>query len=449
MNLEIRCLSLKEGCPGEGPVVYWMQRDLRVEDNWALLYAQREALERQTDLIVVFCLVETFLHASGSMFQFMVSGVLRVQKKLQSLNIPFLVLEGDPVAQIPTFVREINAGLLVTDFNPLHLIKQWKEGVRNAIRIPFMEVDAHNICPVRNISEKQEYSAFTLRKKINRRLGEFLTEFPTLQRMPRSGKNYPPSPIAHRSSPIAHRSSPIAHHPSPIAHRLPEEQLAHFIANTLSRYPQERNDPNLEGQSGLSPYLHFGQLSAQRVALEVNKAEVPPEAKQAFLEELIVRRELADNFCFYNDQYDRFEGFPAWGQRTLNLHRQDSRQVIYDISLFEKAQTHDLLWNAAQMQLLQTGRMHGYMRMYWAKKILEWTPSPEEALAIAIYLNDSCSLDGRDPNGYAGIAWSIGGLHDRPWKERPVFGTIRYMNEAGCRRKFNVDAYCSKWHPER
>jgi deoxyribodipyrimidine photo-lyase len=205
-----------------------------------------------------------------------------------------------------------------------------------------------------------------------------------------------------------------------------------------------RNDPTQNGQSQLSPYLHFGQLSAQRVALEVVGRNAPPAAEEAFLEELIVRRELADNFCFYNASYDSFKGFPRWAQVTLHDHRKDPRAYSYTLKELENARTHDDLWNAAQTEMIVKGKMHGYLRMYWAKKILEWAENPEQALRTALYLNDKYELDGRDPNGYAGIAWSIGGVHDRPWKERGIFGKIRYMSYQGMNSKFNITGYIKK-----
>jgi len=208
----------------------------------------------------------------------------------------------------------------------------------------------------------------------------------------------------------------------------------------------KRNDPVADGQSNLSPYLHFGQISAQRVALEVENASVDKASRDTFLEELIVRRELADNFCFYTPQYDKFEGFPAWARKTLNAHRKDRRAYSYTLQQFEYAKTHDELWNAAQTEMVKRGKMHGYMRMYWAKKILEWTGSPEKAMETAIYLNDLYGLDGRDPNGYTGIAWSIGGVHDRAWNERPIFGKIRYMSYNGCKSKFDVKRYIQHIH---
>jgi deoxyribodipyrimidine photo-lyase len=219
------------------------------------------------------------------------------------------------------------------------------------------------------------------------------------------------------------------------------EHLAYFVNQKLSRYDLDRNDPTLEGQSNISPYLHFGQISAQRVALQVLATMQEPSS---FLEELVVRRELADNFCYYNSYYDSFNGFPNWAKETLGEHQKDRREYIYTQKEMEAAQTHDDLWNAAQMEMVHKGKMHGYLRMYWAKKILEWTKSPEDALQAAIYLNDRYELDGRDPNGYTGIAWSIGGVHDRAWKERAIFGKVRYMSYKGASGKFDVKAYIQK-----
>ena len=197
----------------------------------------------------------------------------------------------------------------------------------------------------------------------------------------------------------------------------------------------------MNGQSGLSPYLHFGHLSAQRLAWNVVNNELPAKTKEHFLEELIVRRELSDNFCLYEPLYDSFAGFPEWARKTLDQHRNDKRDYIYTLPDLESGNTHEQLWNGCQADLVQSGKLHGYLRMYWAKKILEWTPDPETAMEYAITLNDRYSLDGRDPSGYTGVAWSIGGVHDRAWSERPVFGKVRYMNEAGCRRKFDVNSY--------
>jgi deoxyribodipyrimidine photo-lyase len=223
-----------------------------------------------------------------------------------------------------------------------------------------------------------------------------------------------------------------------------KKRLGVLLTN-LKDYHLRRNNPTLNALSHLSPYFHFGHISPQRVAIEITNSSLPKEDKETFLEEMIIRRELADNFCEYERNYDFFEGFHSWAQKTLNEHRFDERDYVYSPQQFEEAETHDPLWNAAQFQMSSTGKMHGYMRMYWAKKILEWSSSPEEALQIAIDLNDKYELDGRDPSGYTGIAWSIGGIHDRAWFERPVYGKIRYMNYNGCKSKFDVKKYINRF----
>ena len=296
------------------------------------------------------------------------------------------------------------------------------------------------------VSPKQEVGARTLRPKINRFLPEFLGPLPSLQEHPFSWNGTYASPdwIA-----VARtvRPDPVS---AAVQARPGEEQarkmLSLFIEKKLASYDEGRNNPTRDCVSHLSPYLHFGQISAQRVALEVSKADVSATFKDAFLEQLIVRRELADNFCYYNEEYDSVKGFPGWAQKSLHDHVKDKRAYLYTRQQLEQAETHDELWNAAQLELVRQGTMHGYLRMYWGKKILEWTRDPREALEIAIYLNDRYQLDGRDPNGYVGIAWSIGGVHDRPWMARPIFGVIRYMSYNGCKSKFDVKAYIESVH---
>ncbi|HLP17058.1 MAG TPA: deoxyribodipyrimidine photo-lyase, partial [Bacteroidota bacterium] len=428
-----------------GPVVYWMSREQRVNDNWALCFAQSEALEKKVPLVVLFCQTPRFLDATQQQYHFLLRGLREVKRTLEEKNISFFLLHGEPESRVPSFIHECGAGMLITDQNPLRLTREWKRGVASRITIPMLDIDAHNIVPVWIASQKLEYGAYTLRPKLHRLLPEFLDDYPPIVKHPFTAtvpvksidwdRDPSPTPV-----PVNSTSSLVCE-PGEAAALV---VLRNFIALRMQRYDTDRNDPMLEGQSHLSPYLHFGHVSAQRVALEVQRASASPSAA-AFLEELIVRRELSDNFCLYNNAYDSFDGFPAWAQQSLNVHRKDARTHLYTLEQFEAAETHDALWNAAQREMLRTGRMHGFMRMYWAKKILEWTASPEEAIAIAIHLNDTYELDGRDPNGYAGIAWSIGGVHDRAWIERPVYGKIRYMNAKGCARKFDVKAYCDKF----
>ncbi len=438
-----RIFSLNAIPDKPGCVIYWMQRDQRVMDNWALLYAQERALASHQPLAVVFCLVPDFLGATSRHYGFLVRGLEGVAEKLAKFNIPFFLLQGYPQDVLPRFILENEAGLLVTDFNPLRIPMDWRKKIADQVTVPFHEVDAHNIIPSRFISNKDEYAAYTLRKKVDQLLPEFLVEFPALL-------NHPCLPGGRAVPEIdwtgIRLSAKVDQDVPEVDWVLPGEShasaaLGNFIGQRLNAYNSERNIPYSKGQSDLSPYLHFGQLSAQRVALEVMKSTGDPTSKTAFLEELVVRRELADNFCLHNAQYDDFNGFQPWAKKTLNKHRDDEREFLYTVGQFEGSFTHDDLWNAAQKEMVATGKMHGFMRMYWAKKILEWTRSPEEAVAIAVYLNDKYELDGRDPNGYAGIAWAIGGTHDRPWSERKIFGMIRYMNYAGCKRKFNANKY--------
>jgi len=442
-----RIFPLNNQAAQPGPVIYWMSRDQRADDNWALLYAQELALERQAPLAVVFTLAPAFLGATLRQYAFMLKGLSETAQRLNQLNIPFFILRGDPVQILGEFVCQNRAGTVVTDFDPLRIKRNWRERAARESAAHFLEVDAHNIVPCRLASQKQEFGAYTLRPKIHRLLSQFLSDFPPLTPHP---FGWPTAPVLFNSDSIL-AALEIDRSVTEVANisagaTAARNKLDLFAANGLERYDALRNDPCADGQSGLSPWLHFGQLSAQRVALEIGRQLSSSTSVDVYLEELVVRRELADNFCFYNMNYDSVEGFPNWALKTINEHRHDHREYMYSREQFEQAATHDPLWNAAQCSMVVEGTMHGYLRMYWAKKILEWSASPEQAMEIAIYLNDRYQLDGRDPNGYAGIAWSIGGVHDRAWGERPVFGKIRYMNDKGCRRKFDVTNYIRRWH---
>ncbi len=440
-----RIYKLNDTQPAGGAVIYWMSRDQRVHDNWSLIYAQAMAHDRKVPLEVVFCLVPQFLDATVRQYEFMLKGLEEVEQTLRMYNIPFHMMTGSPERELPKLVKRIKSGIVVSDFSPLRIQRSWKEAVSGSIDVPLYEVDAHNIVPCRQASDKQEFGAYTIRPKIHRQLDAYLVDFPRIKKHPHHNASFEPVDWVKARKPLK-----ITTGVGEVDWLLPGEKaaskmLGDFINHRLTNYADNRNDPNMNVLSNLSPYLHFGHISAQRVALEVRSSRKKKQSRDAFLEELIVRRELSDNFCFYNDEYDSFDGLPAWAQKTLNEHRNDKRDYLYTVGDFEQARTHDPLWNAAQYEMAETGKMHGYMRMYWAKKILEWTENPEEALAIGIYLNDKYELDGRDPNGYAGVAWSVGGVHDRAWAERPVFGKIRYMNYNGCKRKFDVEEYVRRF----
>ncbi len=436
-----RIFLLKPGTPGKGPVIYWMSRDQRVSDNWALLHAQNEALKRERPLVVLFCLAPSFGEASRRHYDFMLGGLREVETALRRLGIAFLLFTGDPAVALSHELRKLAPALVVCDFDPLREKVRWRVAITAAVTCPVVEVDAHNIVPARVASPKKEYAAATFRPKVNRLLLEFLVPIPPLKKHPYT---FASQPVDWDTLSItAPSAGPTLSLPS--GEKAAWKQLERFLATGLARYDTDRNNPSANAVSHLSPYLHFGQISAQAIALAIRDYPAPTPAIEAFLEQLVVRRELSDNFCLYEPQYDSFDGIPEWAKKTLNEHRSDRRDYRYTRERWERAETHDDLWNAAQRELISTGSIHGYLRMYWAKKILEWSASPEEAIATAVYLNDRYALDGRDPNGYVGILWSIGGLHDRPWFTHPVFGTIRYMGGKSIRQRLGMGEYLARW----
>ncbi|WOL09670.1 deoxyribodipyrimidine photo-lyase [Canna indica] len=449
----VRVLKPSAASPS-GPVVYWMFRDQRAADNWALLHAATLAARSAAPLAVAFCLSHRFLGAHARQLGFMLRGLRSLSRRLADLGLPFFLLRGDASNVLPALLTRLGASALVADFSPLRPVREWKDALcgRVGADVAIHEVDAHNVVPLWGASDKLEYSARTIRPKIHRLLAEYLVEFPQLPPLavPWAGEAPPEIDWENLIDEVLREAEEVPE----IGWCEPGEEAAMealmgskdgFLTKRLKSYESDRNDPlKPKALSGLSPYLHFGHISAQRCALEARKLRNScPKSVDAFLEELIVRRELADNFCYYQPHYDSLQGAWEWARKTLMDHIADKRDHIYTKEQLENAKTADPLWNASQLEMVHTGKMHGFMRMYWAKKILEWTSRPEEALSVAIYLNDKYEIDGRDPNGYVGCMWSICGVHDQGWKERPVFGKIRYMNYAGCRRKFDVDGYIS------
>ena len=421
-------------------VCYWIQRDKRVQDNWALIYAQDLALKNKVPLYVCFTYLGKFKDANIRQYQFLFDGLKETSEKLNSKNIPFYLLKGNPIDEISKFIELNNIGCLVTDFSPLKVYQNRIDKVASKISIMFHQVDAHNIIPTWLASEKQEYAAYTFRPKVLKKIDEYLTDFPKII-------NHPIKPsielkLINWEEVI--NNLEIDFSVPKINWLISGESAAEsifkkFINQSYHNYGDDKNNPNIDGTSNFSPYLHYGHISSQRIALSLYENEAI-ESK-GFLEQLIVRKELSDNFCYFNKTYDSYDGFPNWAKKSLDSHRNDEREYLYSISELEESNIHDNLWNAAQKQMVKTGKMHTYMRMYWAKKILEWSPTPEDALQNAIDLNDKYELDGRDPNGYTGIAWSIGGVHDRPWFDRPIFGQVRYMSYGGCKNKFDINSY--------
>ncbi len=440
---ERRRLSLNEKPAGLGPVLYVMAREQRIEDNWALIAAAAAAKERSVELLILFPLAPMFNHGQGRHNYWMVDSLKEVAETALGYQIPFYIEYGNWVDSIPDFVLKHHVGEVVFDFNPLEPVRAWRENVAKKISVKASVVDARNIVPSFFVSNKCEFSAATFRPKIHKWLKEFLVPFPRLQTvLPAVGSKRQPAIDWDRvSSYRATVPDEALEKNWRAGHKAGMKQVDKFIRETLPNYDTLRNDPTKDGVSNLSPYLRWGNISAAKVAMLVEKADAPKAHKDSFLEELIVRRELSDNYCFYTKDHTKLAAAHPWAQKTLAEHKNDEREYLYTYKEFAAGRTHDPLWNAAQKQMLKEGKMHGYMRMYWAKKILEWTPDPQTAIDIALRLNDSYELDGRDSNGVVGVMWSIAGVHDRAWTERPIFGKIRYMNYNGCKRKFAVKEY--------
>lgn len=460
MNMKrCRCLTSNATPKVSGKcVIYWMGREQRAEDNWALLHASELAREHSVPVVVAINVTPkpNFMEANQRAYGFQMKGLQETEADLRKKGIPVYLFMGSPTDTIPRFASKMNAVAVVCDMFPLRMPTAWCAGVAKKLsKVPLYQVDAHNIVPVWEASDKQEVGARTIRSKIHQKLPEFFTEFPALPKqdtkllnklggMPKSvdwTKVLKAVKIDRSVKEITWIKPGAAAAKSALA-KFAKDRLAKFI---------HRNDPLTCSQSGLGAWYHFGQLAPQRAALavkEAGKGKAAASSKE-FLEESVVRRELSDNFCFYNANYDNLKGAAGWAYQSLKKHSRDKREHVYTSNQLEQAKTHDHLWNAAQNELRGAGKMHGFMRMYWAKKILEWTKSPEEALKIGIKLNDKYSLDGRDPNGYVGMAWSVMGTHDMGWTERPIFGKIRYMNYAGCTKKFNVRAYEERWKTPR
>lgn len=442
-------------------VFYVMSRDQRVKDNHALLEAQKTALDLGLPLIVVFNLHIKVGLRSREHFEFMLLGLKQVAQDLESLNISFIMMYGSFVKNILELTNKYLPAAIYFDFSPLLAPRRRAKLIAAKVSAPCFVVDTHNIIPTWIASDKQEFAAHTMRIKVHKQLKYWLFEPDKVKKHPFTfSKNLGGISFLQAHEFVEKLPSSGINISFISGEKAAFSRLDTFIKRDMERYHLDRNDPTIDGQSGLSPYLHFGQISSLRVSLEVmNYTEEPPllllrpklaegrnepsheDGMNALLEELIVRKELSDNYCFYNQNYKSIEGAAEWAKKTLIQHKNDPRDFIYDTEQFESSQTHDPAWNSAQNELRNKGKIHGYMRMYWAKKILEWSSDPKKAIDIAIYLNDKYSIDGGDPNGYVGILWSVAGLHDRPWFERSVYGTIRYMNAEGLKRKFDLDKY--------
>ncbi len=427
-------------------VLYWMQHAQRATYNHALEYAIREANGRGLPVLAVFGITQRFPAANARSYAFMLEGLRETQQALRDRGIQLVVRLQPPMEAVETLAQA--AALVVTDSGYLRVERRWREQVARRLPCRLVQVESDVVVPVETASEKEEYAAYTIRPRIHKHLDKFLVGLePTPVERDSLGLNEVGIDLDDIGSLLErmriNRSTERVNTFSGGTAQA-EALLDDFIARKLHHYADGRNEPSEDYLSHMSPYLHFGQISPLYIALRVREAEgVAQENVNAYLEELIVRRELSMNFCHYDSDYDSLACLPDWARETLEEHARDEREYVYTPEEFEAARTHDPYWNAAQREMVLTGKMHGYMRMYWGKKILEWSPTPEAAHRTALELNNRYELDGRDPNGFTGVAWCFG-KHDRAWKERPVYGKTRYMSAGGLERKFDIGAYVRK-----
>jgi deoxyribodipyrimidine photo-lyase len=427
-------------------VVYWVQRAHRGIDNPALDAAVYVGNLLKKPVVAYLAPVPFYPHANLRHYHFLAQAIPDMAEEFAERNIGF-VLRRFPEHSLLRFCDEVKPAIVIGDENPMREPEAWRRTAAKKLKAPFWTVDTDVIVPSK-VLEKEQYAAHIIRPRLLAQLPHFLIP-------PKNLKAH----VAWKKPKGLHALEPndnitqtlledwqLDRSVSPAPNwqggsKAAQRELKNFIHHNLHGYNTTRNKPELDGTSRLSPYLHFGHISPITVALAVQKSDAPKTDREAFLNQIIIWRELSINLVHFNPDYDSFECGEDWAHRTLAKHARDKRPVTYTEKQLEQAETHDQLWNAAQMQMVNTGWMHNYVRMYWGKKILEWTPQPAEAHRIAVRLNDKYELDGRDPNGYCGIAWSIVGKFDRPWFERPIFGQIRYMSGASTGKKFNSKKY--------
>ena len=425
-------------------VLYWMQQSQRASFNPALEYAIEVANREGLPVVVAFGLTDDYPEANLRHYRFMLEGLREVAATLAERRIRFVVRRGAPNEAAVALGAE--AALVVCDRGYLRHQKAWRADVAARVSCALVQVEGDVVVPIEAASTKAEAGARTLRPKLHRVWKEYLrpltdaaVRHSSLDLRVERAVDLSDIDGVLGSLRLDRSVAPVRRFRGGTGEA--RRRLLAFLQTGLDGYAEGRSEPGAFRCSLLSPYLHFGQISPVEIALAVGDAGEGADAdRRTYLEELIVRRELTANFVAFEPRYDEYASLPGWARATLDAHRADRRQHVYTRDELEHARTHDRYWNAAVREMRATGFMHNYMRMYWAKKILEWSAEPEAAFRTILHLNNRYFLDGRDANSYANVAWTFG-VHDRPWPERPVFGKVRYMNAKGLERKFDMAAY--------
>lgn len=453
MNLSSRVTKLNEARENTKGryVLYWMQMFKRASHNYALNFAIQMANERRLPLVVYEGLKYYYPWACDRFHTFILEGVAEKQEEFSERGIRYVFYlqrnKHDPKNTVAQLARA--AALIVTDDYPCFVVPEHNARIAQ-LDLAVYAVDANGMVPMSALP-KEEYAAYTIRPKIHRLLPDLPRKIvtPHLEvQKPALEIDCPETTVSADNIADLVSRCEIDHSvkPSELYHggtKASRQRLAHFVQGVLPYYDKTRNEPSFDGVSRLSPYLHFGFLSIQEVVDAVERANAPKPSKEAFLEQAIVRRELSFNFTRHNPHYDSLQSLPEWALKTMRDHADDPRPELLDEATIERAETYDELWNAAQRELVNTGLLHNYVRMLWGKRVIEWQRSYEMAFELLVHLNNKYALDGRDPNSYAGILWCFG-KHDRPWFEREVFGTLRYMSSQSMAKKFRSKEYMSR-----
>jgi len=442
----VQPLNETDICKGDY-VLYWMQQSQRAAHNHALEHAVQQANTLDRRLLVAFGLMDDYPEANLRHYTFMLEGLKETQATLESRGIKMVLRLGQPPEVALRLGRR--ASMIVCDCGYLKHQRAWREQVAQQANCPVVQVESDVIVPVEVVSDKAEYAARTIRPKINRHLEAYLVGLePTQAKHPSLGLKVKGIDLNDTEQLLRKlnldRSVPPVSDFFKGGTSQAAKRFEGFIRHRLKHYDQHSNQPQTDDISHMSPYLHFGQISPLFLALQLRKAPNSLKAaKDTYIEELVVRRELAMNFAYYTSNYDAYACIPGWARKTLADHQNDKRDYVYSRRQLENADTHDPYWNACMLEMKHTGFMHNYMRMYWGKKILEWSATPQKAYRTTLAINNKFFLDGRDPNSYTGVAW-IYGVHDRAWAERSIFGKTRYMAASGLERKCDIAAYVEK-----
>ena len=428
-------------------VLYWMQQSERTHHNPALEYAIGRANELGVPLVVCFGVMDDYPEANERHYAFLLQGLADVRTALAARGIAFAVRHGASFDAPLRFAGQ--AKLIVCDRGYLRHQVQWRRRVATSAGRQVVEVEGDVVVPVAVASDKHESAARTLRPKIHKHWEAYLSELPETPVKHRSiGLKGFDSDVDVTDTAAGLRQLKLDRSVRPVTRLVggqvaAQALIARFLDHELKAYTERRNEPAEQHSSLMSAYLHFGHVSPVELALAVRRhRSATGDDRATYLEELVVRRELSMNFVHYRpDDYDRYACLPTWAQKTLAEHRDDARDPTYSAGRLAAADTHDPYWNAAMVEMRDTGFLHNYMRMYWGKKVLEWRPTPEDAYDTLLRMNNKFLLCGRDANSFANVAW-VFGLHDRAWgPERPIFGKVRYMNAAGLERKYDIDGY--------